>query len=201
MFGSAACPGTKKGGAATAATEPAKAPKGGWGASCEKTSQCAANLACISGSCETPPKCTTNEECSSNECADGVCQYPDPEELASRLGPPMNHWVGLHVALDLMLMRSAKGVCGSESADSELFECYDAGDPYEDTPNEENAGDADGKVTIATKRLLLSYEYATGRFAFGTRIGWAFGGAPKDFQPLHIDGRLLYGLKKDPLNS
>lgn len=192
MLGSQSCPGTKKGG---------KVEKSGWGAHCEDTDSCKKGLECISGSCETPPACEVDEDCTSGECVDGKCHFPDPEELATRLGPPKNHWVGLHVGVDFMLMRDAEGVCGETTKDSDLFDCFDAGNPYEGSLPLGEDGHVDQGIHMGTVRMLASYEYAFSRVSLGARVGWAFRGAPQDFKPLHLEARALYSLAKDPLNQ
>jgi hypothetical protein len=183
MLGSPACPGTKKG----------KAGKAGWGSSCTDTKDCAKGLACVQGSCETPAKCEGPEDCDSGECVEGTCHYPDAAEVAERLGPPKHHWFGLHFAADFVFLREAVGVCGSKTADSELYSCYLGGNPY--------TGAVGSSVSLGTLRILASYELVFSRLSFGARVGWAFHGAPQDFAPLHLEARAQYSLRRDPLNN
>jgi hypothetical protein len=192
MIGTAACPGTSKG----------KATKGGWGAGCGDSSQCQDGLACVAGSCETPPKCETPDDCpSGGECTDGVCHYPTKEEIDSRLGEPKVHWAGLHFGVDISMLRSATGVCGGETEDSKDYACYKGGDIYTGVPNDLNAGAVASGVHLATFRVLLSYDFLYKRFLFGGRAGWAFRGTPKDFSPIHVEGRAMYSLRKGPENN
>jgi hypothetical protein len=192
MIGTAVCPGTVKG----------KGPKGAWGAGCSESSQCQSGLACIGGSCETAPKCETAEDCpSGGECSDGTCHYPTAEELASRLGPPKKHWVGLHFGVDLSMTREATGVCGGDTEDSKDYACYKGGNVYTGIPNDVNAGNIASGLHLATLRALLSYDFVFKRFMFGARLGWAFRGSPGDFSPIHVEARALYSLRQDPENN
>jgi hypothetical protein len=196
MLGTAACPGTK----ANAAVKRA------WGASCSESSQCQEGLECLNGSCESPPKCEKVEDCPQGaECDEGICKVPSAEEVADRMGPPKHHWFGLHFGADLMFMREADGVCGpdggGQTEDSKRFACYQAGNPYTGAPNASNAGHLSSSLYFATLRAVLSYDYAWNRLLFGARVGWAFRGAPKDFSPIHVEGRATYSLRKDVFNK
>lgn len=190
LKGSPACPGTKATGGARA-----------WGASCDKTSECQKGLGCISGTCEQPPKCEANEDCASNECSEGVCQFPDEEELASRLGPPKFNWFGLHFGVDMGFSREGVGVCGTDTGDSEDFGCYSGGTAFEGSANANLDNKFPSKFRIGTMRAMLSYERWFGRLSAGARVGWAFGGAPEDFSPIHLEARVQYALRNDVLNK
>ena len=192
MVGTVACPGTKV----------STATKRAWGQSCNLTSDCQATLECVNGSCETPAKCDSAEDCpSGGECVDGACHVPDAEEIAGRLGPPSHHWLGLHAGPDIILMNEGSDVCGSSSEDSKSFACYEGGGLYTGTPNLLAQGHLSSGVRLATIRALFSYEYAVNRIVVGARLGWAFRGAPQDFLPLHIEGRLFYSMRKAPLEK
>jgi hypothetical protein len=181
---------------------PVLPPKKAWGQSCNLTSECQAALECVAGSCETPAKCDNAADCPvGGECNEGLCHVPDAEELATRLGPPKHHWLGLHLGADLYLMREAAGVCGNRTEDSKKFGCFEGGGLYAGQPNVTAEGHVSSGVHLATVRALLSYDYLVGRFAFGGRLGWAFLGAPKDFLPIHIEGRALYALNKKSLDK
>lgn len=194
MLGTSACPGTK-------AAAP-KVTKKAWGQTCNFTRECQASLECVAGSCETPAKCDSDADCpAGGECDDGLCHVPDAEELATRLGPPKHHWVGLHVGADFTMLREASGVCGNTTEDSKDYACFEGGNPYTGSPNVTEAGHLSSSVYFATVRALLSYEYTVGRLALGGRLGWAFRGAPRDFTPIHIEARGLYSVTKDPLEK
>lgn len=192
MVGTASCPGTK--------VPPAA--KKAWGQTCKLTSECEATLECVNGTCETPAKCEGIEDCpSGGECVDGLCHVPDAEELATRLGPPAHHWIGLHVGPDIMLMREGSDVCGNISEDSQDFACFEGGGLYTGTPNLSAQGHLSSGVYLGTIRVLASYEYAVKRFLVGTRLGWAFRGAPQDFLPFHFEARAYYAMRKNPLDQ
>ena len=188
MLGTAACPGTKKG-------------KGvrSWGASCADSVECSKGLACVAGTCESPPKCEADTECESGICSNGVCQFPDPEELKNQLGPPKYNWVGLELGVDFKPVGEAIGVCGSETDDADDYACFEGGDEYDGMPNVNNAGKIDSSIGIATMRAMVSYHRAFGRLLGGVRLGFAFRGAPEGFLPLHIEARAAYSLTSDPL--
>ncbi|HET9930649.1 MAG TPA: hypothetical protein VFQ35_08175 [Polyangiaceae bacterium] len=190
LKGSPACPGTK-------ATPGARS----WGASCEKSSQCQQGLACISGSCDKPPACETSSECASGECVAGHCTFPDPEEVASRLTPKKN-WIGLHFGWDFALGKEGNGICGNKTEDGrENWDCYSGSERYKGTPWDYYAGTTAGGLRPSTFRLMASYERWFGRLGTGARLGFAFGGAPKDFQPLHIEARVVYSARPEQLTK
>ena len=190
LKGSPACPGTK-------ASPGARS----WGASCEKTSQCQQGLACMSGSCDKPPKCETSSECSTGECVNGYCSFPDPEDAASKLTPKYN-WIGLHFGWDLAIGKTANGICGTKTSDGrDNYDCYAGGDLYKGTPNDYYSGTSNGGILPSTFRLMASYDRWFGRLGAGARLGFAFGGAPKDFKPIHIELRVLYSPRPDPLTK
>jgi hypothetical protein len=192
LTGTPACPGTRA----------PKNAKKGWGGSCSASSECQSGMQCVKGSCETPAKCDDATDCTDGgECVDGLCHVPDAAELEDRMGPPKHHWIGLHAGPDIYLMNAAKGACGAATEDSRDFACFDGGNEYRGTPNTVYSGTVASGVYLATIRALLSYEYAAGRVAAGVRLGWAFRGAPKGFSPVHLEGRFLYSLRKDPFNA
>jgi len=181
---------------------PPKPAKKAWGQTCNLTSECQVTLECVAGSCETPAKCESAADCAAGgECNEGLCHVPDAEELATRLGPPKHHWIGLHAGADIYMMSEAAGVCGNRTSDSKNFACFEGGGTYAGLPNITADGHVSSGVHLATVRALVSYDYVVGRLAFGGRLGWAFRGAPKGFSPLHIEARALYGLKKDILDK
>ncbi|HLV67252.1 MAG TPA: hypothetical protein VKY73_15630 [Polyangiaceae bacterium] len=190
LLGSAQCPGTKKGVGVR-----------GWGAACVASVECQKGLACVAGTCESPPKCEEDAECESGECRDGVCYFPDPEEVASSLGPKKYNWIGLHFGMDFAFVRDAVGVCGSESDDSEDWTCFAGGNQYRGTPNRRFSGNVESSFTRATMRVLFSYDRAFDRLLAGGRLGFAFNGAPEGFLPIHLEARVGYSLTKDPMSK
>lgn len=200
-YDNAECPAEFKGTPACPGTKPGPKNAKSWGASCGSSEECKSGLSCIKGTCEQAPKCDTTEDCpSGGECSDGACEFPDPEELASRLEPRHN-WIGVHFGVDLALVSDAAGVCGQETKARADYACFQAGDPYEGPANEGYSGNVQGGFRMATMRVMLSYERWFGRFAAGARVGFAFGGAPEDFSPLHLEARVLYALRSQPLRK
>lgn len=191
LKGSAACPGTK-----------AAAGLRSWGSACGKTTECQSGLACISGSCDKPAKCDTTADCGTGECVSGTCTYPDPDELASRLGPPKFNWIGLHFGVDLLRVAYAPGVCGIETADSKDYTCFSGSEANPGTDiNPQVAGNVQAGFGLSTMRVLASFDRWFGRLGAGARLGFAFGGPPKDFNPIHLEARVMYSMRKDQLNK
>lgn len=190
LKGSPACPGTKAVGGLKS-----------WGAACERSKECSTGLACISGTCDKPAKCETAADCGGNDCESGSCTYPDPEELASRLGPPKLNWIGLHFGADFAFSRAGSAVCSREGGASGDYTCYNGSTEYTGTPNTANGNAVPGGIGLATMRVMASFERWFNRVAIGARLGFAFAGAPKDFLPVHIEARVLYAMRRDPLNK
>ncbi len=192
LLGSPACPGTK-----------AKGGMKGWGASCENASECQKGLDCVAGTCEKPAKCDSSAECDDGECVDGTCHYLDAEERASRLGPPKRNWIGLHFGADFIKMGAARGVCGSSGDDAKNYDCYAGSERFGGPPNATygGGGTVNSGFGLGTMRILASYDRWFGRAAAGVRLGFAFGGAPKDFFPVHAELRLIYSLVGEPLTK
>jgi hypothetical protein len=133
---------------------------------------------------------------------EGTCTYPDPEEVASRLGPPKYNWIGLHFGVDLLRQPYAPGVCGNVTADSKDYTCYNGSDAHSGLLlNEFSTGTVPAGFTLSTMRVLASYERWFGRLGAGARLGFAFGGAPKDFNPIHVEARVMYSMRQDQLNK
>jgi hypothetical protein len=191
LKGSPACPGTK-----------AAAGLHSWGSACGKSSECQQGLACISGSCDKPAKCESKEDCGTGECESGTCTYPDPDEIASRLGPPKVNWIGLHFGADILHMSYAPGVCGVDTADSKDYTCYNGSEANPGTDlNPQVAGNVPSGFGLSTMRVLASYDRWFGRLGAAVRVGFAFGGAPKDFSPIHLEARVMYSMRQDQLNK
>ncbi|HYO95070.1 MAG TPA: hypothetical protein VER33_11190 [Polyangiaceae bacterium] len=188
--GTASCPGTKA----------LPTPKVSWGGACERTAMCQSGLACVSGTCETPPKCDTGQECASGECVRGACTFPDPEDIGEGLGQPALNWIGVHFGVDTTLVSEAVDVCGSRSDDSDDYACFRGGSAFDGTLNGGNSGNVSSGFRLATMRAMVSFDrWLFGRLALGARVGFAFGGAPKEFSPVHIEARATYGLRPNIL--
>jgi hypothetical protein len=198
LKGSPACPGTK-----------AAAGLHTWGSACAKSSECQQGLACISGSCDKPAKCESTADCGTGECVEGSCTYPDPEEIASRLGPPKYNWIGLHFGADFLVLGNANGVCGTEAGGKD-YTCFNGSEANPGTTLNPFATGPGGNLgtgvvpsgpALSTMRFMASFERWFGRLGAGARVGFAFGGAPKDFNPVHLEARVMYSMRTDQLNK
>jgi hypothetical protein len=198
LKGSPACPGTKAAGGLHS-----------WGSACSKSSECQSGLACISGSCDKPQKCESAADCGTGECVSGSCSYPDPDEIASRLGPPKNNWIAVHFGVDIGRSAYAPGVCGDDNSptatdDAKDYTCFNGSTPVVGknvNMNYSGGGNVPAGFGLATMRFLASYERWFNRLGAGARVGFAFGGAPKDFSPIHLEARVMYSMREDQLNK
>ncbi|HEX6274578.1 MAG TPA: hypothetical protein VFZ53_16155 [Polyangiaceae bacterium] len=89
------------------------------------------------------------------------------------------HLLGFHLAQDIAFV-DGSNVCGPDGK-IDNFSCFYAGtedEPFFHTPFPLKDEVASGP-TLATKRLLVSYDFALARAAtIGARVGYAFGGGP-----------------------
>jgi hypothetical protein len=104
---------------------------------------------------------------------------PTPAPLSkSRKAPPhFEHWLGLHVGVDLVPL-SANAACDRFAADEGFVCLLPDGSTYTGVPSISAAGKLEGGVVAATVPILLSYEYILGSFGLGGRFGYAFNGGP-----------------------
>jgi hypothetical protein len=158
---------------------------------------------------EPPARCAEIVHCPPDfpGCADADS---DLESLPlPLLAKPHAHWIGIHFAADVGFI-SGSNVCASTNHD---FDCYEAngtpypsplpasvagqvgelGDPYPGT------GIGSG-AALGTLRVLLSYDHPLlDKVSIGTRLGFAFNGAPKSpsgsFLPVHAEARVSYWLR------
>ena len=185
MLGTPACPGTSKPG-----EERGDKP---WGASCDEDAECESELYCIDGSCESAPNCDSSADCSSGACVDGVCSMDDGGESREI----KQHWIGAHFGFDLVFLPQANDVCHSSNAD---FGCYNVDNvlitDVDETGLANGSGGtikSSGFAQAATMRAMLSYDFAlTPNIQLGALGGFAFGGAPGNFNPIHVEGRASY---------
>lgn len=106
-------------------------------------------------------------------------ERPAPQPQKPR--PPYpRHFLGLHIAQDLMVV-SGKNACDpSVGQVSENFACFYAGteEPFVNAV-EPSSDTVNSTLSIATTRVLLSYDFAViPRLTLGLRAGYAFGGGP-----------------------
>lgn len=153
--------------------------------SCTASSDCPAGLACSQGLCRPAPARSPSEQ--------------DPVGGVSR----RHHWFGVHLSADAILLREANGVCGTNTSASQGYACYEGEDLYGGpvNTNYREGGRVRPGMRLATLRVMGSYDLWLGRILVGVRGGFAFGGAPQNFKPLHLELRTLYSLIGDPLEQ
>jgi hypothetical protein len=168
--------------------------KGGdtdWGGGCNNSGECKAGLLCIDGTCENAPSCTTDDDCSVGRCVANKCSAIETEGGLSHAR--RKNWFGLHVAQDLALV-SGTDPCTQANQSSQNWACYyrDSGKtPYLNDP--QPGVKVGGGLARATTRILASYDRVLGsNVTAGARVGFAFGGAPTSFMPVHLELRAAY---------
>jgi hypothetical protein len=104
----------------------------------------------------------------------------------------LENWVGLHVGFDFGIVSGTR-ICAAEGY-ADDFRCYDPNNPnaviltnrYPERP--EFSSSIENAVIYTSTRLLASYDRVlASRFTVGARAGFAFGGAPVNFLPLHLE--------------
>jgi hypothetical protein len=161
-----------------------------WGVACDNSSECKCGLLCVDGACETAPSCETDDECESGSCVNGTCAAG----AESSSGKKRKHWVGVHGAMDFMMMGSFKDACALDVQDRNNLACYALGDSYPlEGESPQVPPGTSGGFAPAQIRALLSYELMLGdKMSLGLRAGYAFNGPPKSFLPVHAEGRFSY---------
>lgn len=110
--------------------------------------------------------------------------------------PYQRHYLGLHVAQDLMVV-SGKNACDPQAGQyADNFACFYEGtdEPFVHAP-EPSSDTIDSTLSFATTRVLFSYEYAViPQLTLGLRGGYAFrGGPPAGMIPSPNGGRATGG--------
>jgi hypothetical protein len=182
----------------------------GWGASCERDSECGSGLACKSGTCETGEKsstgeeteaparsCETNSDCNSDEkCnADKVCEGPG--------GKGKKVWLSFSVQQDLSVVSAVSDVCGNESSlpSNQVLCLAEDGFGYGGTPQGGNGNALGGGLHVATTRFLAGIDvFASSNVTVGARLGYALKLEPgsSGTAGLHAEGRVAYWTGKEP---
>jgi hypothetical protein len=162
------------------------------------------------------------------DCPPGFpgCQTYDEEDWAKEAevdeGEKPTVWLTLGGALDFLLVPQSNTVCTTTPDYScfygETFRDPNAnllnpdGSPVADANGRtiaqqagnpragfEGSGSIPGGLTMATQRILIGVDYAvTPEILLGLRLGYAFGGGPKEgptgtaFLPFHAEGRVAY---------
>lgn len=176
-----------------------------WGASCDNSSECKCGLLCVDGACETAPSCESDSDCAEGTCVGGTCSVGGGGGDGP-VGPYKSMWIGAHFAYDLGTV-GGDDVCYSATQANGNFACFEGDQPYpndsrgytDPTSNtffgeEPHTGTniASG-IAPGTMRALLSLDYAlTPKITVGGRAGYALGGNPEDFLPVHAEARASY---------
>ncbi len=170
------------------------------GEKCKTSADCMAGLACESAedgedaTCHAPPRCTSDESCDGGRCRKGSCVAEAPFR-----GP--RNFVSLHTTVDLAQVPGATDVC-SGAASGSRYQCF-AGERGLLLPPAELAASrshvAQG-LAPAAARFSLGYERAASPgLRLGGRLGFALGGAPEGFLPVHAELRLRALLLDGPI--
>jgi hypothetical protein len=152
--------------------------------------------------CEMPaagaaPEMASGEPSSSEDCPpdfpgcggsefeeewDSEPELPDHAQFS-------RHWIVAGGQLDFLWMHEAPDACsGNFTSELSCFEGETYWDPrVEGRTNDfqgdgviDGAGSTSGGFALATKRILIGYDYAiTQNFLLGARLGFAMGGAPR----------------------
>lgn len=177
----------------------------GWGASCDRSSECESGLACINGSCEvgddggssSEQLCDIDADCSDGvSCIEGICG-----------GGTKKWWVSVTFQPDLAFM-SGSNVCSPEGQQNDGYACFRSdGGQYRGIPVEGSANAIAGGFTLSTIRVLVGIDrLIADNFTVGARLGYAFNGGPETdsgtaFLPLHAEARIAYWLGDKPLSK
>jgi hypothetical protein len=129
-------------------------------------------------------------------CNEGTCQY---EGKKRKKGSYPKNWVGLHFGLDLANV-SSDGACSADARKSDNFVCFNGSQTFNDTVSNGAPGKIGGGFTLATMRVMASYERLFGPLGLEGRLGFAFNGGQKPqggsaFLPIHVEARAKWWLR------
>jgi hypothetical protein len=171
------------------------------GEPCSQSDECAKGLYCKDFSCVGAPTCTAGSQCpKTGLCRKGFCvmelppeETPDSPEEEEELPPPYSaNRVGLHVGVDVAFVKGTR-ICANEGWNSG-FRCYEDRETLiTNDPDEQPDFSSNIKRTpiYSSTRVLFSYERVLwDHVSAAIRLGYAFGGGPKDYLRLHGE---LYG--------
>jgi hypothetical protein len=139
---------------------------------------------------EGPAQCTDDAQCNGGVCTDGHCAEPEHREESQT--NYAHFWVGVSLAVDVVMLPSASDVCKLTDAalpvNSAGYYCTnpDGSDyPSRASTGENNAlapgnaGQAGSELVFGDIRLLASLDYAiTRNFLAGARFGAVLNGYP-----------------------
>jgi hypothetical protein len=177
----------------------------GWGEACGETRHCKHSLYCKSGLCEPAPECKTDSDCQSEVCSDGYCEMEQAStDEGGATGLKLN-WVGLHIGGDIGIVKGDR-LCALQGWDQN-FRCFRSDDSLVQAPSQERPAtttepavpywstSVGTTAVFASVRVLLSYDRVVmPNLTVGGRLGIAFGGAPSEFLPYHVEARGAYWL-------
>lgn len=104
------------------------------------------------------------------------------------------NFVSLAVQQDLLLLTGDERTCGGDS-----YRCFDSDKAYTETPYPDGGNGVSGGFALASTRLLVGYDRLLfDQLLAGARVGFAFGGAPEGFLPLHLELRAQYYFAERP---
>lgn len=123
---------------------------------------------------------------------------PLATESSAETVSPFANRLGLELAQDFYLLADLRNACSAASRRSGTV-CVDGNTPYVVAPNAREGGRVAGGMTIATHRLLASYERAlTRRLGLLLRAGFVFGNTASrsalTFIPIHGEADAVYHL-------
>ncbi len=179
----------------SAAEAPPPSSEGGeckaYGAAC--SGNCCEGLACINGTCGEP-ECQSDSDCSNGaECQSGKCEGGDEKGGSDNYAKNL---VGLSFAMDLASI-SATEACAKESRKDNIACFFGDNSTLSRATVKGSGGKIGGGFTLATMRVLASYERLFGAFGVEGKLGFAFNGGPTPkggtaFLPVHAELRLKY---------
>jgi hypothetical protein len=157
---------------------------------CTQATDCDWGMACQNGTCEPAGLCSTNRDCSiGNICQNGRCALDLSKARPGQDDSGLRDWFGVHFAMDFTSLSAAADVCSEGGG----YNCFADDTAYRGAVHPEEAGAVGSGFHSSTMRALLTYErFVTDEISLGARVGFAFGGAPEDFFPLHFEARGTY---------
>jgi hypothetical protein len=141
---------------------------------------------------EEKPECDpeTDEDCEEKK--------DEEEEEEAPAGGGKKNWLSLSFQQDFLFFSAEKDICFGNNQ----WECYQGGSVYAGDIYDGAGNQVSGGLGAATKRILLGYDRAFGSsITLGARIGFAFGGSPSGFLPLHAEIRGAYWFTSDPFEG
>jgi hypothetical protein len=156
-------------------------------------------------SCETNDDCPGAKTCVQLSCVDeSSLEKPEAEEKPDTT-PRKRNWLSLAFSPDLTVLSNVSDACSAAAQQDETMSCFFKGDvQYTGTPVQGNGNTMKGGVGLGSMRVLAGYDRLIGTsVTLGTRLGFAFNGAPKGnggktFIPVHAEARGAYWLGSDP---